>query len=275
MYKILVPTDFSVNASNATDFAFEIASRSGAEIALFHCFDEDYDTEGNYVQVFDLAKKSADAALNKVAESYQKHPKHGKIKLGLHTLPGNLVDAIQEIIGITHADLIIMGTRGASGLKEILIGSNAVRVIENVELPVLLVPEAAKLKEVRNILFATDLKSIGNDDALDLLNQMAKLFDAEVRIAHVKPKGKHTRWEEKIEASRIGSLLGDDIRHSFKRIYSSKVLKGIQFYLDLKGDNDMLCMLVRRKSLVEKLFTPEHTKTMAFHSNIPLLLLKE
>ena len=87
-----------------------------------------------------------------------------------------------------------MGTKGASGLKRILIGSNTVKVLRHVTVPVLVIPEVARfenflLKGKNRIVLATDLEELQDDNAIDLLKEIALLIvEPKVRVLSVRPK---------------------------------------------------------------------------------------
>ncbi|MFZ6663441.1 universal stress protein [Peijinzhouia sedimentorum] len=273
--KILVPTDLSDNAENAMMYAFDLAKKSGARVAVFYSFDRYHTQEGNSTEVYDLAKESADNALEQhVADALAKGS-YSSVSYNLHTLPESFMEGMKEIIDISDADLIVMGTKGASGLKEVWVGSNTVSVIEKVKLPIMVVPVEATFKEISKILFMTDLKPIKDDSALDVLSEIARLSNAKVRIANVKDEGEHSNWEERLERSRIGHVIGDDVRHSFHKIENKNVLEGISKYVENKGDIDMIALVTRKKNLFDRLFRTEHAKEMAFRSLLPLLILHD
>ncbi len=273
--KILVPTDLSDNAENAMMYAFDLAKKSGARVAVFYSFDRFHTQDGKYTEVFDLAMESADNALEKhVADALAKGS-YSSVSYNLHTLPGSFMEGVIEIIDITDADLIVMGTKGASGLKEVWVGSNTVSVLEKVKVPIMVIPAEASFKEISKILYMSDLKPINNDSALDILSEIAILSNAKVRIANVKSGGEHSNWEERLERSRIGHVLGDGVQHSFHKIENKDVLEGISRYVENKGDIDMISLITRKKNLFEKLFKTEHAKEMAFRSLLPLLILHD
>jgi nucleotide-binding universal stress UspA family protein len=273
--KILVPTDLSQNAENAMMYAFDLAKKSGARVAVFYSFDRYHTQDGTYTDVFDLAMESADNALEKhVADALAKGS-YSSVSYNLHTLPGGFMEGMKEIIDIADADLIVMGTKGATGLKEVWVGSNTVSVIEKIKLPIMVVPAEASLKGISKILFMTDLKPINNDTALDMLSEIALLANAKVRIANVKDEGEHSNWEERLERSRIGHVLGDGVKHSFHKIENKNVLEGISKYVENKGDIDMIALVTRKKNLFQRLFKTEHAKEMAFRSLLPLLILHD
>src|SRR5688572_32514277 len=126
MKTILALVDFSEVSTNALSFAAELSKRTSARLILSHILQKPED-EAEAIQKLNTIeadlKNSFDSELN--CES--------------SVANGNLIDTLKKIITARHPDLIVMGTKGASGLKKMLIGSNTVKVIANTDLPVLVI----------------------------------------------------------------------------------------------------------------------------------------
>jgi len=181
MKKILVPTDFSDQAKHALKLASEIAKKTDAELILLHVVEIPGQTsfntmgeatnvdgmEGVYVmKLIELGKKK----LQELKESDLLEDVNFKTELKA----GNTYYNIAEIVNEYDPDMIVMGTSGSSGVDEILIGSNAEKVVRNAKCPVLTLKEEISLANIDNIVFASSLK---NDDK----ELAAKLKD----IAHL------------------------------------------------------------------------------------------
>ena len=168
MKKIIAPVDFSEASTNALSFAAELSKRASAQLIIVNIFEKGEDEEESRDKlksvVTDL-KKTFGPNLN--CESSVAH--------------GSLVVELKEIINAQQPDLIVMGTKGASGLKRVLIGSNTVNVLAKTKLPVLVIPEVARfenfLEQGKNrVVLATDLDSLENVDSLDILKEIALLI---------------------------------------------------------------------------------------------------
>src|SRR3954454_23024178 len=126
MKLILAPVDFSAASLNAVSFAAELSKRSSARLVIVNILangeDENEATSRLKLLESDL-KKSFEAGLN--CESFSAH--------------GNLMTTLKKIIAVQQPDLIVMGTKGASGLKKMLIGSNTVNLLSNTRVPVLVI----------------------------------------------------------------------------------------------------------------------------------------
>ena len=138
--RILVPVDFSKHCDTALDLAIELAKESGSEIHLLHA----YELPASVTMAYGVAIPQSvwdgvqEAAAKKLAESLARVTAAG-IKGTTHLLTAPAADAIAETATAQHADLIVMGTRGLTGLKHVLLGSVAERTIRIAPCPVLTV----------------------------------------------------------------------------------------------------------------------------------------
>src|SRR5690606_30598592 len=112
-----------------------------------------------------------------------------------------------------NIELIVMGTKGSSGLEEFLIGSNASAVIHHVDVPVLVIPPNATLKPIRKIILATDMDAKILDRPLKRLKKFAEINNATVEILHIQDKNGNTTGSR----DKIKDALGD-IVHSYSII---------------------------------------------------------
>jgi len=94
------------------------------------------------------------------------------------------VDFILETIDKKKPDLVVMGTTGASGLKEMIIGSNTSTIVEKAKCPVIAVPEKKIFSAIKSITYATNY-NLTDIYALEKLVEIAKLFHAKITLLHV------------------------------------------------------------------------------------------
>lgn len=161
MRSILVPTDFSKEADNALDFAMQLATRTGAEIKLLHVIElpsGSFKVTGDvYAGIDDLGNLYTDRLLHTIKSSLanlEEIVSKRNIKVVSKMEMGNVYKHISKIITQEKTDLIVMGSKGATGWKEFLIGSNAERVIRNSPVPVFTIKEKADLSLFKNMVYA-------------------------------------------------------------------------------------------------------------------------
>ncbi len=187
MKKILVPCDFSNPAIDAFRFAIEVANQSGGEIILLHSIElpVTYDTTMMPSLYFE------EQALKDMKESAEKHFK----KLQTKWVKGNLkVSSIIEYGPVTptitrfaeekKADLIVMGTKGASGLKDYFVGSNTEKIVRKSSVPVIAVKKYVKASAIRNIVFPNTLQN-DQEDLTMKVKALQEFFKAKIHILYV------------------------------------------------------------------------------------------
>lgn len=265
MKTILAPIDFSEVSVNAVSFAAELAKRASARLIIINVLQEgeaEEDTNNHLKTVESKLKKNIDADLS--CELLVAH--------------GDLIASLKKIIAIHQPDLIVMGTKGASGLKKILIGSNTVKVLMHTKVPVLVIPEVAKFenflnKEKRRVVLATDLDLLEDYSCLDIVKRIALLIaEPKLRVLSVRPK--HTTLPDVKRMSRdyLLSFFSPEIESERVTVFSGNVIGGINFYLNKYMDTGLVAMIARDSG---RLIQKHYTREMASHTHLPLLVLHE
>ncbi len=160
MKSLLLPTDFSTEADNAFALALQLAKQNDAKLHLLHCATVpiDWIHLSNQEKMYqDVNKKinHAQYKLNMLRETAEKEGIIASAMLSYQDLLKTINQDVEEL----NIDLLIMGSKGASGFKEFLIGSNTEKLIRHAGCPVLIVKEAINIQDVKTILFPTDLSS--------------------------------------------------------------------------------------------------------------------
>jgi len=265
MKTILALVDFSEASINSLSFAAELSKRASAFLVIMNIIQKDTgeeETKNKLKSIESDLKKSFDSDLK--CESSLAH--------------GNLIPTLNKIIAVRRPDLIVMGTKGASGLKKILIGSNTVNVIAKTRVPVLVIPEVARFENFLNkgknrIVLATDLDLLENEDALDILKEIALLIiEPKVRVLSVRPK--HTSLPDLKRMARdfLLSIFNPEIESERVTVFGSNVIDGINLYLNQNTDTGLIAMIARDSGhLIQK----HYTREMASHTHLPLLVLHD
>jgi nucleotide-binding universal stress UspA family protein len=261
MTTILALVDFSDASTNAVSFAAELSKRSSARLLIVNILQkgvEEDETKNKLKSVESDLKKSFDLT----CESFLAH--------------GNLIPTLKKIIAARQPDIIVMGTKGASGLKKVLVGSNTVNVIAKIKVPVLVIPEVARFenffkKGKNRIVLATDLDLLENENAVDILKEIALLIiEPKVRVLSVRPKNTHLPNLKRIERDVLLSIFNPEIESERVTIFSEDVISGINYYLTLNNDIGLIAMIARDSG---HLFKKHYTREMASHTHLPLLVL--
>ncbi len=271
MKKILIPSEFSPVSDNALEYALEFNKKVNAKILLFHSFFIPISaTEIPIVIPTDLELKTeAIGLLNKLKTKYlKKYPQnHFSVEVHEGVPEFEIVDAAKKF----KCDLIIMGTHGASGMRKFLIGSNTVSVIDKSVLPVIAVPEKAKINGLKKIVFASNYGSDDFKNVFELID-IARLFESEITLLHIN-ENKMDRTMAFAELEGFCKQLKEESQYSkisFKLLEDLDVYIGLNNYLE-EVKADMLAISMRNRSWVQKIFNSSITKKMIYHTHIPII----
>lgn len=273
--KILVPSDFSSSSNNAALYAAKFAKKANAEIILFHVVHFEHPP---MVQVSGFIEhKIEDIRLSNVSEDCVLLVNDLKsrvkgVQISFKVVPGfPIADAIENYATSNKIDLIIMGTKGASGLPKVLFGSNAVAVINKSSVPVITVPESSCFNNVKLIVYASEMHKMRSE--IQKIIPLAKLFDASIDILHVLP----LESKKKIDTVSVEKSLIEKYEYqkiSFHIAHNNDIVEGINgFVADVKAD--ILAMYTHEIGFFESLFKTSVSREEAFHSHVPLLTLKK
>ena len=277
MNKILFPTDFSPAATHAFRYAAGVAITTGAEITIFNAYQIPKITGGGNLP--NTMQEAYDSMHAEARDRFQKHlsvleaaaQEEGAGEVTIHStqVHGPTIESILKTARQMDIDLIIMGTKGASGLREIFIGSIAGEVLENASCPVLAVPEKAIFDGTIDRLAVTTSFKEEDKSALQRVLDFARPFEAKVTCVNVdlahKEELVHAKdvWQEEYEQF-------DNLDFT--------VIDGINFETAmakfLANENiDILGMLTHKRTVLQELFTFNRTKRMAYHSTTPILAI--
>lgn len=277
MKRILFPTDFSEAAKNAFIYALKFANAIEAEITVLHVYDlpiTDMPPMPETAQeVFDIVElnqfesfKEELSELHAIADNY----KLGHIKLKNELQYGDLVYNINKLCEEQDVEMIIMGTKGASGLKETFLGSTTGSVIANAKVPVLGIPEKAEYSKIKNIAFTTQYQDRDND-ALTKTLELSHLFNARVQCLYIKNSDDPDDIDERINEWKIYYR---DENIDLYNINGQDIEQTIIDFIE-NQNTDLLVMRTHKRGFFESLFHSSLTKKMAYHTKIPLLIFRE
>ncbi|WP_299215190.1 universal stress protein [uncultured Aquimarina sp.] len=282
MKKILLPTDFSDNSWNAIDYATELFKEEACTFYLLNVYSKIiYES----VHLSDIpSERSIENTVKANAVTNLEHLK----KTITHTNPnqnhkfeiiaalGSLTDVTEEVVKSKKIDLIIMGTKGATGTKEVFMGSNTVRIINTIKkCPVLAVPDGFTFTSMPSeITFATDFTHFYSKEELRPLLDLAKSFNAAIRIVYVQQEEGSLTEEQKFNLGMLQKYFKDIKYYQHTLTKSDSVSKSLKVFTE-ELDIYLLAMLNYSHSFVDKLTREPVIKTVAFHTQIPLLVIPE
>ncbi|MDX1671617.1 MAG: universal stress protein [Balneolaceae bacterium] len=268
---VLFPTDFSDNAEKALPYALEICKRADARLSIMHSADRPFDYGSDDEEAHKSHTQNLHRMMDRLVEEIKQEKKNRPLQVKTVLESGNTVSSILGQVTQLDADLIVMGTKGASGVKKVLYGSNTTDLILKSKVPVLAIPENVSYHGIEHITFTTDF----HDRDLEALGdtvQLATLFDAATTVLHVDMNNDFLT-DIKFRGFRdlAAEELGDE-KLEFQRVYEFSYYAGIADYLT-DHTTSLLVMVRYKKPFFDSLLKMDHTKQMGFSTKIPLLVL--
>ena len=254
--KLLIPIDFSVASENALNYGLSLASKIGAKIVLLHTynFKPMVDISGQYISFSDLKAQTLAQGEQKLHELKTKiTASHPEISLEYLLMQDNLAEAVEAVCKEQNIDLVVMGTKGASGFEEYLVGTNTAVVIESIKSPVLVIPSKAKFHDIKKILFTTDFQ-FDDVESLEALVEIAKIFKAKIEVVHfskdIKLDEELLDWLKEICEERVDYKL-----INFTNLLEGSTMLNTLNKLIKKREVDLVSMSASDKPFLKKIFT--------------------
>ena len=277
MRKILLPTDFSANALNAIYYALELNKDKNCKFYILNVIKASAfitddlmampPTESLYKSLIESSQTQIDELIIDLKKKF-KNDKHKFISIVDYD---NFIDAINQLIKKEAIDLIIMGTKGASNIDKILFGSNTIRVIQRGICPVLSVPNNFSYKPFKKIIFLSNYLNRYNPNDLKVLVDLVDKQNYKIEILHIK-KSKQLS-EIQIHNKAFIDEYFSNYNHEFIELDKKDLMKSITNYIANQNVN-LLAMMSKKHTFLERLFNKHIVEKLTFNLNIPLLVME-
>jgi len=260
MIKILVPVDFSDTSINALQFAIDLFKGRSLKITVLHT----YGTPSSAFHMKSLDRvleEDAERELNQLIRRFEQS--EPDVLLKPLNLKGDAVHTVNSIADKGEHDLVVMGTKGASGLKEVFMGSVAGGVVKGTVAPVLVVPAGVKFNGLAKMVLAIGEAPSDTERLIATLRQIKETRGSEIDLFHI---GEESDMEELIapfkELDPVVTLAQG----------TGDVNKQLNTHL-AKVNGDMLCLIRSKRGFFEGFFHESVTLQQTFHSPVPVLVL--
>jgi nucleotide-binding universal stress UspA family protein len=276
MKKILLPTDFSPISINAIQYASRLFKDISCEFYVLNVFKIPYltneelmDQNASDLALFeDEMYDSSRVEMQKLIEKLPKNENHHFQIISDYNL---FSLAVEQVVKEKNIELIVMGTKGATGTKEIFMGSNASDVIMRNSCHVIAVPEHNEFKSPKEIVFPTDyLIDYEFDDMAPLIN-LAELNEATIRIVHFSENDEMDENQIHNKRKLDSHLL--NVKHSYHTLTNSDFEEGLNCFTQSRGNIDLIVIISRHYGFFERLFFKPKVRALSFHSKIPLFVI--
>ena len=275
MKNILLPTDFSENAYNAIKYAVQLFKEEECRFFLLNTYtpvlyDNEYivysATQPTLTEIYrNNSTKGLERVVRRVKRNFP-NDNHSFEKISSFNL---LSDEIKELVKEKNIDLIVMGTKGATGAEEILFGSHTVHAIKKSKCPLLAVPAHFEYKAPEQILFPTDYETKVTK-LLPVLKEIAESNHATIHLMHVYFGVELS--EEQAKTKKALSRLFKNQSHQFYSISDKSVPQAIYDFQE-EHQIDLLTLINNKHSFFENLLFRPIINEIGFHVKVPFLVI--
>jgi nucleotide-binding universal stress UspA family protein len=278
MIKVLVPYDFSQTAEYALNFATGLSSNyPGIEITVLHIIETpittgmgtmggglesipQFENQVYFMELVERRKKQ----LKAIEEKFENSVFSLKTKMIL----GSVFKGISESIANQNPDLIVMGSKGASGLDEVIVGSNTEKVVRTAACPVITIKAETDVSKMKKVVFASDFRD-SDDKVANRIKRIQTVFDAQFYFVIVNTPGSFETTRESM--NRIRTYVQTHHFENIKaEVYNSLSEESgiIEFAEDI--DADLIAMTTHGRTGLLHLLTGSIAEDVVNHSTRPV-----
>lgn len=284
MRTIVIPTDFSDTAENAITYGVQLALHLKANITFFHAynfpnadpFKPVYAPDGEQSispkELPEAYASAIDARLEELCAHHQQMTK-GKVECQYFSAAGMTIDQVMDTLELVEGSFVVMGTKGYSNRDEILMGSNAARMVENAPVPVMVIPAEAQYRPFTSVLFASRL--LERDlEPLELLIPIISPFDAALHLIHIDEEADAEEEHDAMEGYK--EIVNDHIDYpkmQFHLMKEENIIEGINDAAT-NYHADMIVMNTIRQQGFTGWMKRSLSKKMVFHTHLPLMVFQ-
>ncbi|MFC5048094.1 universal stress protein [Aquimarina hainanensis] len=278
MNHILIPTDFSTSSLHAITYALDFFRGETCSFHLLHVQKTSEYQTGNLMSsdasasIQDsIIQEDSDKLTSLIHTLSAKYPHQS-----YHFIPeieyDPFTDAINQIIIAKNIDLIVMGTNGVSGFKEVIFGSNTVNVIRNTSCPVLIVPKGYIFESIQNVLYTVDNSNNCPTHLLSPLKTILQNHAAHLKILNIKNE-EHIKNEETNTKKQLESFFSN-IPQSYHPIVNVSTKEAINSFIQIMNI-DLNAMFIKKETLIERYITGSKNINISYKTIVPLLVIHE
>lgn len=275
MMRIVLPTDFSKNADNAINYALQLFKDTECIFYVLHTYTPAiYRAEyvlhsPGQMGLGDIYQTSSMTKLEQVTKKLKNQYKNKNHTFIEHTTFNILVDEINEVVEKEKIDLIVMGTQGATGAKEIFLGTHTMHVIKKAKCPVLAIPPNFEYEIPKEILFPTDFEINYEKKHLKVLLDMVKTHISRMHIMYVRTGYDLSEQQQENRNTLTGFL--EHTAHLVHEMPDQEVISAINSF-QVENKTNLLVMVQNKHMFLENLFLKSVIKQIGFHVNIPFMV---
>ena len=261
MQKVIIPIDFSETSLNAARFTAKmLAGKNDSTAILYHNYEnhEDLDISHNYLESLKQEFIRADV-------------QHVECE---NEMGGDLIENISRLAHTVRATLVVMGITGKSAIRQVMFGSNTLKLVDKNLYPVMIIPPDAVYNGINNVAFASDFTNVEDTTPSALINSVLEIFNPKLHIVNINSEHYVSLTTEIQEEKEKLRNMFSNYSTEFYFITMNDFYEALDnFVKDYKID--VLITIPKHQSNSTSLFKSTHTKRLAYHSHIPILAAHE
>lgn len=272
--RFLIPVDFSEASENMLRFAFELNRHFFARMEILHLFDIPItvgDDSEVYLKNYQAYRKSYD---DELWEFVRRNKGEYHYETDVFATSGGHYQGIVDYAEKHRPDLLIVGHRGAGGLRRWVFGSVSRYLLTHPPVPVLSVPEdcaPAGESAISKILVATDLASAVPESSVAFLRRFAEKTKAEIDLVHVRVKDELILPDEASVRESLEKSLG--ARVEFMEMRDGEHVSEAIDRKVATGGYDLLVTVPHAHTWLDRLLIGSETRELSGLMRIPLMSL--
>ncbi|MEO6252693.1 MAG: universal stress protein [Ferruginibacter sp.] len=261
MNTVIVPVDFSETSLNAANYAAQLlVGHYGVTMILYHSYSKASEAD------------SAKESLEKLKAALMKDHIIN-IDVLAHEEP-DFVEGLEKAARHRRADLVIMGITGRSAIAQVFFGSNTLKMAERKVCPVLIVPANATYSPIKNVMLTSDFKNTLNTTPSVPIKDFLDAFKPQLHIVNVDNEHYISLTENyEMQKQELKTMFAEyNPEFYFMRLYD--VDEAISLFAESRNI-DLIIAVQKNRSFISKLLNGSRTKTLSFHSKMPILVMHE
>ncbi len=260
MKNILVPVGSSKNALSHLQYAVDFAEAFGAKLFVVQVYNV-YTKAGTMIKVDHIIERESLEFLNDLVSQIDIKG----VDVVVKTLKGKLIDTLELACKAADVDLVLIEPRTNSIKDEVYLGKTSGKIIKQMDVPALIVPEGYKFSKPSNILMAIKSAIIRKDNVLNPLEAIKARFNATVDLLLVKTPYYN---DGDFDVSKDLNTVISKVTKTENATTFQGVLEHFQSH-----NPDMLCVVRRKRGFFVKKWEKNTILKRDFHSSIPVLVL--
>jgi nucleotide-binding universal stress UspA family protein len=277
MKHIILPSDFSENAWKAMSYAAGLYHNTPCKFYIINTYSLPTSFAGTGginlpVQDMSMGKESA-KQLEILLKQFKDLDHHDLSTFETKSTYGSVIVAIKNLEeGLEVTPIVVMGTKGATGLGKFFFGSTTTDVIKKCKSPVVCVPNLANLGTPKSVMFAMDDLVISSQSEVQPLIELAEEWDSKIATVHINDSKNVPA--DKTPEEIVSDYYLNRVEQSFHNIPGKNIEDELMHFAEV-NEIDLIAMIKRDQGFWNNFFSTSLTENMAFYSKIPLLILKD